>query len=171
MFVQENAHYFLLVTLAFHAALAGVDVLLNHEWLVQLPRQYNAALELRLHSAREMIFGLIFTAIAWGQWHGVTAWFIVGLLLIEFVITVTDTVVEVDTRKLPITERINHVFLYINYGFICLSFAFVWAGWSAEPTAIIFAYHGVLTWILTLAALGAMFFCIRDATAAFKLSK
>jgi hypothetical protein len=171
MFLQENALLLLLLALILHAALACVDVLLNHELLAQLPRQQNAVLEQWLHSARELIFGLIFAALAWGLWHGMASWVIAALLLIEFVVTIIDTVVEVETRKLPVSERINHVFLYVNYGFICLLFGLVWIEWSASPSAIVYSYYGAITWVLTLAACGAIFFCMRDAIAAVKLGK
>lgn len=171
MITQSHALSLLLLVLILHAALACVDVLLNHELIVKLPRQASAMTEQWLHSARELVFALIFAAIAWMQWHGHTSWFIVALLSIEFVITTIDTVVEVETRKLPISERINHVLLYINFGAICLLSVFVCKDWYAEPTLIQFSHYGAPSWILSLAACGSAFFCVRDAAAAVRLGK
>jgi hypothetical protein len=159
----------LFFALILHAALAAVDVLLNHELLVQLPSHHGASTEQWLHSIRECIFTLIFIAIAWGQWHGLACWIVFALLAIELSISLIDTIVEVETRKLPVSERINHVFLYVNFGVICLLFSFVSADWLSQSTSVRFVHNGVLSWFLTLAACGSFFFCIRDAKAAMRL--
>jgi hypothetical protein len=171
MLSETIALELLLFALILHAALAGIDVLLNHEVLAHLPQQQNAVTEQWLHSAREFIFAALFAAVGWMQWHGVTVWVIAILLIAEFAVTLTDTVIEAETRKLPVPERIIHVLLYINFGVLCFLVANVLMAWWTKPSELIFVYHGLASWLLSLAALGALSFCIRDAVAAASLRR
>jgi hypothetical protein len=171
MLTEVVALELVLFALILHAAFAGVDVLLNHEILVHLPQRPNAVTEQWLHSVRELIFAVIFASIGWIQWHGETRWVIAILLAVEFVITLFDTVVETETRKLPVPERIIHVFLYVNFGILCFLLANLLTAWSSRQSELIVVYHGMASWILSLAALGSLFFSIRDAAAAIALQK
>ena len=122
--------------LLLHGLLGGVDVILNHEWLVRLPSRPGAAAEQRLHSAREVIFGLLFPSLGLFSWHGWLAWWPVALLLAEILVSLRDTVVEGDTRRLPVPERILHVLLFINLGVIATLLLQALPGWLALPAAM-----------------------------------
>lgn len=158
------------IFLVVHGLLGGFDVILNHEILVRLPSRVSALEEQRLHSIREAIFGTLFLALAWLEWHGLFVWIIAGLLLGETLVTTRDTVIEVPTRVLPVTERVAHVLLLINLGIVIALVAMRLKTWASLPTGVKFTEYGWLSWALTILATGAFGWSIRDALSAVRLS-
>ncbi len=155
--------------LLLHGLLGGADVLLNHELLVRLPSRPGAAAEQRLHSLREAIFGLLFPSLGLFAWHGWLAWWPALLLLAETGVSLRDTIVEVDTRRLPVPERILHVLLFINLGVIATLLLQALPGWRALPSGVhALPAGGPAYW---LAAMGAvsLAWCVRDALSAQRL--
>ena len=53
--------------LIVHGVIGGIDVFLNHELLARLPSRPEAAGEERMHSARELLFALLFLSLAWWE--------------------------------------------------------------------------------------------------------
>lgn len=160
-----------LVLLIFHGVLGGADVLLNHELRERLPSRVAAKDEQALHSARELIFALIFGGLAWFRWEGGFAWFIAALLLLEFAVSFSDTLLEDRTRRLSLLERAMHVLLFVNFGAYSGLLIFTLIQWSAAPTDLVLANHGVSTWILSALALASLGWSIRDGVAFFALGK
>ncbi|MFP5392817.1 MAG: hypothetical protein ACLGI6_14915 [Gammaproteobacteria bacterium] len=146
-----------------HGLLGGADIILNHELIAHLPRQVAARRELRLHSLRELAFALIFAGLAWYEWHGALAFVIIALFVSELWISTVDTVLELDTRRLPVTERILHVLMFVNLGVVMALLGRDMVGWIAQPTALVPARTGALAWVLSAQALLALGWCIRDA--------
>jgi hypothetical protein len=146
---------FLLVA---QGVLAGVDTVLNHEFLARLPKRPEARPELALHVAREAIWAALLIGLAWFAWHGAFAWVIAGLLAIEIAVTAFDELIENRIRVLPANERVLHLFLAINVGLIVAS---VFSS-SGEPTAIVRRDHGVLSWLITGLGAAAAFWSVRD---------
>ncbi|MES2319929.1 MAG: hypothetical protein V4631_20810 [Pseudomonadota bacterium] len=151
-----------LLALLVHGVIGGADVVLNHELIAKIPSRPNAGPEQWLHSARELVFGIIFLALAWYQWHGVAALAIGALLLAELVISTVDTVIEVDTRVLPVSERILHVFLFVNMGVVVTLVGQALLAWTRLPTGLVAAGHGAPAWVLSVLALVALGWSVRD---------
>ncbi|WP_402720682.1 hypothetical protein [Janthinobacterium rivuli] len=155
--------------LLLHGLLGGADVILNHELLVRLPSRPGAAAEQRLHSAREAIFGLLFPSLGLFSWHGWLACWPVALLLAEILVSLRDTVVEGDTRRLPVPERILHVLLFINLGVIATLLLQALPGWLALPTAMqVLPPGGPGQWLAAMGAI-SLAWCVRDGLSARRL--
>src|SRR5437868_726896 len=91
--------------------LGALDTLWHHELRERLPAKRAAATELGLHALREFLYGCIFLAVAWYEWHGWWTLLLGGLLLLEIGITIADFIVEDSTRRLPALERALHTVL------------------------------------------------------------
>ncbi|MES2898348.1 MAG: hypothetical protein V4723_01405 [Pseudomonadota bacterium] len=153
-----------------HGLIGGLDVVVNHELIARLPAQPRAARELSLHSARELIFALLFAALAWFEWYGLGALAIAALLLGELLVSCVDTVLEPQVRLLPPTERVAHVLLFVNLGVIGALLGSVLLEWWKLPTGLAPTYHGWGSWVLSALALGALGWSVRDALSAARTS-
>lgn len=159
-----------IVVLMLHGALAGIDVVLNHEVLARLPHRAEAAMEELLHSLREAVFAVLFAGLAWAEWHGALAWIVAALLAAELAIAAIDVKLEVDIRVLPAPERILHLLLFINLGAILVLLGERLLAWQAMPTAFVAADHGWASWVLTGLAMAAFGWAVRDGCAARRLA-
>lgn len=161
----------MLYILMLHGLIGGFDVLWNHELKEHLPRRPSAATEEGLHSARELLFALLFISLAWWQWHGRWVWFIAALVAIETGVTARDAVVEVKTRVLSVAEQLSHVALFINFGvFLTLLFGRL-SAWSGLPDAVVAVDYGWVSRVLSALGLIAAGWCVRDALAAIALGQ
>lgn len=151
-----------LVLLVFHGVLGGADVLINHELRERLPSRLSARPEQLLHGARELMFALIFGGLAWLEWGGLLVWLLVAIVLTEFSISLTDTLLEDRTRPLPALERSMHVVLLVNFGAYNALLVPVLMQWHDLPTGFRIVHHGILTWLLTALSLAALAWCVRD---------
>jgi hypothetical protein len=149
--------------LIFHGMLGGLDVLVNHELIEHLPSRIAARTEEALHSLRELLFALLFGGFAWFRWGGELVWCIVLLLLGELIVSLTDSLVEDDTRRLSAAERTMHVLLLINFGAYTSMSIPVLVHWYVMPTGLELAYYGWRTWVLTALAAASFAWCLRDA--------
>ena len=148
--------------LVAQGVMAGVDTVLNHEVLAGLPQRPDARTEIGLHVLRELIWTALFAGLAWFAWHGAAAAVIALLLALEILVTACDEFVENRNRVLPQNERVLHVFLTLNLGVIVVLLAPSLLDWWAQPTALVAQSHGVFSWLLTLLALAAAFWSLRD---------
>jgi len=160
-----------LILLVFHGVLGGADVLINHEIRERLPARLFARPEQALHSARELVFATIFGGLAWLEWGGMLVWGLVALALLEFSISLTDTLLEDRTRPLSALERTMHVVLLVNFGAYNALLANVLIEWHALPTGFRVVHHGILTWLLSGLSLLALAWCIRDGLSYWSLGK
>ena len=149
--------------------LGALDNLIHHELQARLPSRVSARWELSLHAAREAIYGLLFLALAWGEWHGIWAWLLAALLLVEIVITIADFLEEDGTRRLPQFERVLHTVLAISYGAFLAAFMPELARWAGTPTGVVATSYGLLSWLLTLYAIGVLAWSTRNTIAALTL--
>lgn len=157
--------------LVIQGIMGAFDNFWHHEITEALPSKPSARGELALHTIREFLYGIIFLALGWSQWHGAFAWLLAVMLIIEVVVTMWDFIVEDMTRKLPPLERVLHTLLAMNYGAVLVILLPIMWAWSLQPTAIIGADHGILSWIMTLYAVGILAWSVRDAIAVAKLSR
>jgi hypothetical protein len=161
-----------LVLLVVQAALGALDTFVSHEWLARLPHQPWAARELALHAARSTLYASIFAGLAWLEWHGAWAWLVLAVMLGEYVVTTIDSVVEDRTRVLSAFERTNHMLLSLNTGLYTALYVLELGTWQRLPTAVVVAEHPVwLALALTVAAIGAAAWAVRDAVAALRLRR
>lgn len=158
---------FLLLTV--QAALGAFDNLWHHELQARLPQRTSARYEISLHAAREAIYGVVFFGLAWFEWRGAFAAVLAALLLVELGITLADFLEEDRTRRLPPFERVLHTVLTISYGlFLGLIAPVLWA-WVQQPTAMVLAPHGWVSWLFTAYAIGVWAWSVRNTLAAIKL--
>ena len=127
--------------------MGGVDTLLNHELIAQLPKRPEARTEIGLHVAREAIWAFLFLGLAWLAWHGALALVIAAVVVAEIAITAVDEFVENRSRVLPQNERVLHVFLTLNLGLIVALLVPVLIAWGKEPTALVWQSRGVPSWL------------------------
>lgn len=154
--------------LMLHGVLGFVDIVVNHELLARLPRRGDSAPEEALHAARECIFACTFGSLAWFAWEGALVWWIAALLLAEVAVSTRDVIVEGDIRVLPVSERVLHLFLFINLGILItlVTQALLW--WHASPTALVRVDYGWASWVLTAMSAGSLVWAVRDGVAALR---
>ncbi|HYD60177.1 MAG TPA: hypothetical protein VEC35_07465 [Noviherbaspirillum sp.] len=160
-----------LILLVIHGMVGGADVLVNHEWRERLPSRKEARPEQALHSARELVFGILFGGMAWLQWGGLLAWAIAALMLVEISISLCDTLLEDRTRRLSALERTMHVLLFINFGAYNARLVPVLVEWHTLPTGFTIVHHGALTWMLTALSVASLAWCVRDGLSYRALGK
>jgi hypothetical protein len=148
--------------LLLHGVIGGMDVILNHELLARLPSSPTAGPEQRMHALRELLFAAIFVSLAWFEWHGPLAWWIVALFAGELLVSARDVVIEGDTRVLPVPERILHLFLFMNLGVLLLLVGSAVLEWLAAPGALVRTGFGWASWVMSLFALLSLGWAVRD---------
>lgn len=140
--------------------LGAFDTLYYHEWKARLaahPR--DSATELRIHAARDFLYGVIFLGIPWVQWHGAWAALLILVFLSEAVLTMWDFIIEKQARAqlgdvFP-AERVAHNAMAIVYGLILANLFPVLLDWLDKPTALIIdTMAGPLAVKVMLTALG-----------------
>jgi hypothetical protein len=155
-----------ILALIAHGMIGGADVLFNHELIAKLPSRAGAAREQLLHSARELLFGLLFGELAWYEWHGWAAYLIAGVVLLELLVSTVDTVLEWDTRVLPVTERVMHVLLFVNSGIIVVLLGQALMQWRLLSIGLAHVEYGVASYILLALSSLALGWSARDLLAA-----
>lgn len=154
------------VLLLVHGALGAFDTFYNHEWVEHLPSRPEAATELALHSARSWVFAVTFAGLAWLDWHGAWAWVALGVIALEYLVTLADSVVEDRTRTLTAIERVNHMLLGLNTGLYAAFVALQASRWMHEPTALVPVHRPwLLSELLTACAVVIVVWALRDGWA------
>jgi uncharacterized protein (TIGR01777 family) len=156
---------------AIQFALGAFDVLYHHELTERLAWRRSQQRELVLHGVRNAIYAVLFLGLGWLEPHGAWAMLILLLLAAEVVVTLIDFVEEDLTRHLPASERVTHTLLALNYGAILVLLAPVLLAWASEPSALVPAWYGFATVLVTLAAFGVAVFGLRDGFAARRMER
>ena len=150
------------IVLLAQGVMGGVDTLVNHEYIAELPRRPEARTEIGLHVLREAIWAALFAGLAWFAWHGAAAAAIGALLALEIIITGCDEWVENRIRVLPQNERILHIFLTLNLGVLIAIVVPLLLDWGSRPSALVARDYGALSWLLSLLAAAAAVWSFRD---------
>lgn len=146
--------------------MGAFDTIYHHEGTERLAWRPAQATELRLHGVRNLAYSVMFMALGWSEPRGGWAIALLALLAGELLITLWDFVEEDRTRDLPATERVTHTLLTLNYGVI-LAMLVPWlVGLAGEPTALAPAFHGMMSWLCVIAAVGVVISGLRDLAAA-----
>lgn len=163
--------------LAIQGIIGAFDTLYYHEWRARLPaRGAQSASELKLHAARDFFYAVLFGTLPWLAWHGSWVLVLVGVLIAEIILTLTDFVVEITVRK-PLGdvyagERVTHAVMGILYGAMIASLIPVLMRWWPLPNALVMAppdVPDVLKWGLVMMAVGVLVSGLRDLYAAYEL--
>ncbi|MCY4058242.1 MAG: NAD-dependent epimerase/dehydratase family protein, partial [Gammaproteobacteria bacterium] len=159
------------LVVSLQVVLGFADVVVHHELIARLPWRSGAAPELRLHGARNLVYAVIFLMLAWVVPFGWTALILAGLLLAEATITFVDWIVEDSSRPLPVSERVLHGLLAINFGVLLALVAPIIWQWLSEPASVEFVVRGVWSWLATVAAAGLLAMAIRDFAAGRRVGR
>jgi uncharacterized protein len=154
--------------LTAQAVLGAFDNLWHHEITQRLPARRSASTEVGLHAMRELLYGFVFIAFAWYEWHGAWVLLLAAVLGIEIIVTLADFVVEDRTRRLPAAERVLHTVLAVNLGLVLAALAPTLASWWQQPTEVTRANHGFYSWLFTLFGAGVLAWSIRNALAVLR---
>ena len=160
-----------LYCLVLQGALGAFDTLYYHEWRLRLPSKSAAASELRLHGVRDFAYTIVFATLAWTTWNGLWVWPLAAILLFEVWATLADFLEEDRTRRLPAGERVMHAIMGIIYGVFLANLYPHAARWAKLRSAFGAADYGVISWILTLYAVGVFTSGLRDLAASRKLAR
>jgi len=157
-----------LTLLLVQCLMGAYDSLWHHEIKEGLPHKRSARRELLLHSGREFLYAVIFFGLAWHEWHGIWAWMLTAVLLIEVLLTLADFLEEDRTRRLPAMERVLHTVLAVNYGIWLGVFAPRLYDWAGQESALPAAGYGWLSTLLTIAAAGVLLSALRNGYAGLR---
>ncbi|HKE84120.1 MAG TPA: hypothetical protein VKB50_10210 [Vicinamibacterales bacterium] len=163
--------------LAIQGVIGAFDTLYYHEWRARLPAQGGrCASELKLHAARDFLYAVLFFTLPWLAWQGRWVCVLVGVLIAEIALTLTDFVVEADVRKalgdVYAGERVTHAVMGILYGAMIASLIPVLLAWSRLPSGLVtmsLDLPDVLRWGLAMMAVGVFVSGLRDLYAALEL--
>ncbi len=151
--------------------LGAFDTLYYHEWKLRLPATPSAISELRLHASRDFAYAIVFGSLAWTTWNGAFLWPLVLILMFEIWVTLTDFLEEDRTRRLPAGERVMHAVMGIVYGVFLALFYPSALVWFHLQSGFGPASYGVISWILSVFAIGVASSGIRDLIASKKLAR
>lgn len=163
--------------LAIQGIIGAFDTLYYHEWRARLPaRGAQSAAELKLHAARDVFYAVLFGTLPWLAWHGRWVLLLVGVLIAEIILTLTDFVVEIRVRK-PLGdvyagERVTHAVMGILYGAMIAGLIPVLVRWWQLPSDLVMAspeVPDVLRCGLVMMAAGVLVSGLRDLYAAYEL--
>lgn len=157
--------------MSFQALAGAFDNFWHHELEARLPQRISARHELRLHSAREAIYGLLFAGLAWVQWQGWWVMLPAGLLLVEMFITIADFLEEDRSRKLPPLERALHTVLAVSYGLLLGVIAPLFWQAAQRPSALMLTSYGLWSWLFSVASIGVLAWSVRNAIAVRELGR
>jgi hypothetical protein len=163
--------------LAVQGVIGAFDTLYYHEWRARLPaRGVQSATELKLHAARDFFYAILFATLPWLAWHGLWVLLLVGVLIAEILLTMTDFVVEITARKglgdVYAGERVTHAVMGILYGAMIASLIPVLIAWWRLPSALapaLVSAPELLRWSLAAMAVGVLMSGLRDLYAAYGL--
>jgi hypothetical protein len=163
--------------LAIQGVIGAFDTLYYHEWRAQLPAQgRKAAPELKLHAARDFFYAVLFVTLPWLAWEGAWVLALVGVLVAEIILTLTDFIVEIAVRKdlgdVYGGERVTHAIMGILYGAMVAKLIPTLIAWWNLPTALAPMAQPIpraLTIALLAMAAGVLLSGLRDLYAALDL--
>ncbi len=128
-----------LTIMTCQALLGAFDTMYFHEYRCRLAEHGpRAAGELRLHAARDLVYGVLFLTLPFVAWGGALAAVLAGLILLEVCITIWDFNVEVVVREgiggIADAERGLHIVMAVVYGVFLAHLVPHLRAWLSEPT-------------------------------------
>ena len=157
--------------LLIQIAMGAFDTICHHELTERLPWCPSQERELALHAVRNLLYAAVFILVGWFETHGVWAFVLMAILVVEVVITLIDFVEEDSSRALPASERINHTLLAVNYGAILCLLIPQLLEWSRGTTALKPAFHGFWSVLMAASATGVIISGLRDYFASLRAGR
>jgi uncharacterized protein len=157
--------------LVIQIAMGAFDMIYHHELTERLPWRPSQERELALHAVRNLLYAAVFITIGWFETHGVWAFVLMTILVVEVIITLIDFVEEDLSRALPASERINHTLLAVNYGAILCLLIPQLLQWSRDATALKPTFYGFWSVLMALAAAAVVIAGLRDYFASQRASR
>jgi hypothetical protein len=165
--------------LAIQGLIGAFDTLYYHEYRARLPaRGPTAAPELKLHAARDLLYGVLFLTLPWIAWRGAWAAALAAVIVAEIILTLWDFVAEIAVRKslgdVYAGERITHAIMGILYGaMVAYLLPALWQWWSQPTEWGPYTSPGpsLLHWTLTAMGAGVLLSGARDLYAALGLPR
>ncbi len=111
-----------------------------------------------------------FLGLAWLSWHGIWAWILFGVIVIEVLLTAWEFVTDDNTRTLSPTERVTHFVLSMTGGAYVALLVPVLVEWSRFPSGLVPVEYGLRSWVLTVLGLGVLVWGVRDLWSGLALS-
>lgn len=170
---MEVATYLLFIL----GLLGGIDVLFFHSIAHGIRQHSGSRTELILHSFRGPVYALLFLGVPNFVLRGAYWWMLVGVLAIDFLITVLDFLVERRSREmlggLPTAEYILHLLMAVLFGAFVMAIWLETSTWSTGPTSIVYSPANVF-WAVRvgLGLMAGLVFAsgLLDIVAAYRLS-
>jgi uncharacterized protein (TIGR01777 family) len=159
------------ILISIQIAMGAFDTFYHHEMTERLAWRPSQRHELKLHGVRNILYALLFLTLGWLEVHGLLAILVIAVLLAEVVITLMDFVEEDLSRKLPVSERINHTLLALNYGAILVLLMPVLIEWAGRATDVKLVSYGYWSILAAASVLGVSLFGLRDLAAARRLAR
>jgi hypothetical protein len=160
-----------IILLIAQGLLGAWDTVWYHEWKQQLPTRLGGSRELLLHALRDFAYAVIFGSLAWFTWQGSLAVLFCCLLAFEIVVTLLDFIEEDRVRPLPAGERVMHTIMAIVYGAFLAHLLPEVAKWFSLPTMLMPTSYGLLSYAMSLFAVGVFVSGCRDLNASFRSRK
>ena len=135
-----DLHILALWLMVLQGCLGAFDTVYHHELTQALPQRVTAQRELKIHAIRSITYGGLFIGLALWEWHGLLAWVLLGIFLVEIVFTLIDFVEEDKTRLLPATERVAHTILAVNGGIFTGVLAINTSSWAMQPIGFVWSF-------------------------------
>ena len=82
-----DLHILALWLMALQGCLGAFDTIYHHELTQALPQRVTAQRELKIHAIRSITYGGLFIGLALWEWHGLLAWVLLGIFLVEIIFT------------------------------------------------------------------------------------
>ena len=138
--------------------LGALDTLYYHEYRYRLSAYaVESRDELRLHGARDLIYGLLFITLSQVAWGGLWSWALLALIFAEVIITLADFVIERRVRSawggLATGELVMHALMAILYGAFITTLAPHWWAWSALESGFHLHAQPLSPWMVSALSL------------------
>jgi hypothetical protein len=150
--------------LGLQGVIGAFDTVYYHEWRA------------RLHAARDFFYAALFATLPCLAWRGAWVLLLVGVIVSEIILTLTDFVVEIAVRKqlgdVYAGERVTHAVMGILYGGMIANLIPVLGHWWALPTSLAVEWAAIpdlLRWSLFAMAAGVFLSGARDLYASLEL--
>ena len=165
-----------LMIMIVQGIMGAFDTLYYHEFVCRLPvHGPKVGGELRLHAARDFVYGTLFLTLPFLKWQGVFAVILVLLIILEISITIWDFNTEAVERDflggVANKERGLHLIMAVVYGIFLANLAPEVMAWVQLPTGF-GVQSRVPLWIsitCVLFGIGVILSGLRDLLASFGL--
>lgn len=151
--------------------MGAFDNFWHHELAARLPQRASARHELKLHAAREAIYGILLLGLSWLEFSGPWVLLPAVLMVAEVAITCADFVEEDRTRRLPPFEAVLHTLLAVNYGVLLGVLGALFAEAWQRPAGLVPTSHGLASWFFTCSGIAVIAWAIRNVVAVRQLAQ